>query len=223
MKRGVWIAAVVAISAAVASAGAVVAYANWTVPSKPIGFTVKSVDMPRGVRPSVAKNGTDAVVSWSPQDIDPGTPIQTYIVKRRNADNDSLAATFPRTAAVTVTEKNVAAGKWYWTITPAFALWAGTESKASEKLKFQAPPADAVAANTLVSAATTAATDAAKAPARTTSVVEAPKETVKAVEPPAAPTPAPTRTTAEPTTPAPAESTTSADPSTPAGTDTTSN
>jgi hypothetical protein len=215
----------VAIAIVVAGGGTMAAYAQWTVPSKPISFKVKSVDMPRGVRPSVAKNGTDAVVSWSPQEIDPGTPMQTYIVKRRNADDDSLAAAFPPTAAVTVTEKNVAAGKWYWTITPTFALWTGAEGKASEKLKVQGPPpADAVAANTLVSAPTTAATGAAKAPVRTTSVVDAPKETMKPVQPPAAPTPVPTPATSEPTTRGPAESTPSAaDPNTPAGTGATSN
>jgi hypothetical protein len=195
-----------AVVLVVTGGGAAGAYAQWRVPSKAISIKLKSVDMPRGARPSVAKSGADAIVSWSPQEIDQGTAMQAYIVKRHNADDDSVAAAFAPTAALTVTEKNVTAGKWYWTITPKFALWTGAKSKPSEKLKFQAPPAGA-AANILVSAPKAAVTGTAPTP--TTDVEVPPTESAKPAEGPTSPAPTPTQTA--PTTPTVAESTPSPD------------
>src|SRR5687767_14295060 len=118
-------------AAAVASAGTVIAYASWPVPSKTVKVKIRTVDMPRGVQPSVARSGANAVVTWSPQEIVPGTTMQSYLVTRHSADDAAAIKQFAPVAVTTFTDTAVPTGKWYWTVTPKFGGWTGTESRKS--------------------------------------------------------------------------------------------
>jgi hypothetical protein len=135
-------------AAGLASAGTVIAYASWPVPSKPVQAKVRAVDMPQGVRPSVAKNGGDAVVTWSPQEIGPGSTMHSYLVRRHNVDDATVTKAFAPVTGTTFTDVGVPTGRWYWTVTPRFAGWTGEESKKSANLSFSAPEPTALVAST---------------------------------------------------------------------------
>jgi hypothetical protein len=199
---------VTATAVAVASAGTVIAYAGWPVASGPVQVKVRAMDMPQGVRPSAARSGPDAVVTWSAQEIGPGATMQSYVVRRHDADGARAVKAFDPVAGTTFTDPAVPAGRWYWTVTPRFARWTGAESRKSENLRFTAPEPTAPVANT---AATRAPAPAATTRPSTTggsepaAVPPAPANTVttpKAAEPPTTTAPAATEEVAEPTPPA---------------------
>ncbi len=151
MRRVSKLLLVTATAVVVTSAGTVIAYANWSIPSKPVKVRVHAVDMPQGVQPSVSSSGADAVVTWSPQEIAPGATMQSYIVTRRSATDAAAVKVFAPVTAMTVTDTAVPTGRWYWTVTPKFAKWTGAESKKSATLKFTAsaaPEPTALVANT---------------------------------------------------------------------------
>ena len=139
---------VTATAVAVASAGTVIAYASWPVPSKPVKVRVHAADMPQGVRPSAARSGADAIVTWSPQEIAPGETMQSYVVKRHDADDAAVVKVFAAVTRTSFTDVAVPAGRWYWTVTPRFARWVGEESKKSENVRFTAPAPTSLVANT---------------------------------------------------------------------------
>jgi hypothetical protein len=109
------------------------------VPFQPVVLRGQVATMPRGTTPTVAKVGRDALLQWFPQDIVPGTPVQRYVVTRHSAVDADLVEELPATTATTVTDPDVSAGKWYWTVRPVFALWRGAESRKSDRLTFTAP------------------------------------------------------------------------------------
>jgi hypothetical protein len=188
-----------ATAAAVASAGTVFAYASWPVPSKTVKMKVRALDMPRGVEPSVARSGANAVVTWSPQEIAPGATMQSYVVKRHNADDTAVTKAFAPVTATTFMDTAVPAGKWYWTVTPKFADWTGAESRKSAIVKFTAPAATgptALVANTDV--APMPAASKTSLPAGGGVVVTSPPAVVSTPKSPASPDPE-----EEPDTPAP--------------------
>ncbi|MFI7540960.1 hypothetical protein [Actinoplanes sp. NPDC049599] len=177
---------VTATATAVASAGTVIAYASWPVPSRPVKVQVRAADMPRGGQPSVARSGADAVVTWSPQEIGPGTTMQSYLVRRHSAGDAAVVEEFGPVAATTFTDTAVPAGKWYWTVTPKFAGWTGDESRKSATLTFTAPatpePTSLVANTGATRPPAPAATPAGGDP-----VISPPAPTGTAEPPPAAP------------------------------------
>lgn len=186
---------VTATAVAVASAGTVIAYAGWPVSSGPVQVKVRAMDMPQGVRPSAARSGADAVVTWSRQEIGPGATMQSYVVRRHDADGARAVKAFGPISGTTFTDPAVPAGRWYWTVTPKFAGWTGAESRKSENLRFTAPEPTALVANT--------AATRAPAPAAT------PRPSTTGGSEPAAVPPAPVNTVttpeaAEPSTTAPA-------------------
>jgi len=201
---------VTATAVAVASAGTVIAYASWPVPSRPVKVKVHAADMPQGVRPSAARSGADAVVTWSPQEIVPGETMQSYVVRRHDADGAAVVKTFAPVTRTTFTDVAVPAGRWYWTVTPRFARWVGEESKKSENVRFTAPAPTSLVANT----------SAAQAPApAATGTPRPPGDDDSAAAPPApvetTTSPAPAKTTTPPVVP---EETEVAEPPAPATT-----
>ncbi|MGW4941709.1 hypothetical protein ACWEOZ_08990 [Actinoplanes sp. NPDC004185] len=179
-----------------ASAGTVIAYASWPVPSKPVKVKVHAADMPQGVRPSAARRGTDAVVTWSPQEIGPGETMQSYVVKRHDADDASVVKAFAAVTRTTFTEVAVPAGRWYWTVTPRFARWVGEESKRSENVRFTAPAPTSLVADTSSAQAPAPAATGTPRPASEDDPAEAPPAPVETTSPPV-----PVRTTTLPVVP----------------------
>jgi hypothetical protein len=139
-KRTILIAGV---AVTLAAGGTLAANATWSIPGKSAPVKLTTVDMPRGAKPSVSKKGDGAIVTWSPQEIAPGTAMQAYVVTRHDADDASSLKVFAAVPGTTLTDAEVPAGKFYWTVTPRFAAWIGEESQRSENLKFSAPAAAA--------------------------------------------------------------------------------
>jgi hypothetical protein len=145
VKRTATASLVIATASTAVLGGTLVAFANWTVPSKLVKYTVHTAKMPRGVTPAVGKVGRDAVLTWFPQDIAPGTPMQSYIVTRHSVTDAGLIEEFPPTTATTFTDDGVGGGKWYWTLRPKYEQWEGEEGRKSDRLTFPAIPAGPLA------------------------------------------------------------------------------
>ncbi|SNY06412.1 hypothetical protein [Paractinoplanes atraurantiacus] len=164
-------------------AGTMAAEAEWVI-SGSGQVKMRAPSMPRGTTPSVAKQSSAAVVSWSAQELVPDVRMDHYVVTAHSADaparpsiSRTVAASGGATESVTLGADDVAGGRWYWTIVPRFALWAGDESGKSAELNFpataKASPAATQAARaaptaTAATAATAAAPAEAAAPAATT-------------------------------------------------------
>jgi hypothetical protein len=186
MKRLPALALVVGCAGAVVLGGALVASAEWTVPFQPVTLKGEVATMPRGATPTVAKVGRDAVLQWFAQEIVPGTPMQRYVVTRHSAVDADLVEELPPTTATTLTDRDVAGGKWYWTVRPVFALWRGEQSRKSDRLSFAAPVTFQINPDTADGTGTAASTLAESSPA-----------------PPTAAPPTAAPPTAAPSTPAP--------------------
>ncbi|MET8150520.1 hypothetical protein ACIBSW_03570 [Actinoplanes sp. NPDC049668] len=205
-KRTVLIAGVVLTLAA---GGTLAANATWSIPGRSAPMNLKTAEMPRGPKPNVTKQGGAAVVTWSAQEIVPGVAMRGYVITRYDADDDSPAEAFPAVTGTTLTDADVPAGKFYWTVTPKFAAWSGEESKKSENVKFSAPAA--AARNAVVptpsptgpAAPTTAATQTAGGGIETADPPPAPPTTT-APAPATTTTPPPVETSAD-TDPPPTE------------------
>ncbi|WP_433297878.1 hypothetical protein ACQP2F_42070 [Actinoplanes sp. CA-030573] len=206
MRRPLTYLVVAAVVGALGVAGTMVARADWAIPSKPVSFRVRSEKMPRGVTPSVAKQGGGALVSWSAQEIAPGDRMDRYVVTAHSVSEPPLPdVTHTVTAgggaseSVTFAAAEVAGGKWYWTIVPKYRLWVGEESGRSDRLAFPGAPA-------VRSAGANPATEAAVAgpaapPATPPAATTAPATAAPADTPHA--TPAETRSASPEATPIP--------------------
>ncbi|MEU7902792.1 hypothetical protein [Actinoplanes sp. NPDC049118] len=197
------------VALTLAIGGTLAANATWSIPGRSTPVKLTAAQMPRGPKPDVTKEGGSAVVTWSAQEIVPGVAMRGYIVTRYDADDESSHEAFAAIPGTTLTDADVPAGKFYWTVTPKFAAWTGEESKKSENVKFSAPAGSARTAVVAVPSATgpvaptAAATQTAgggdetadppPAPAATT---EAPAETVPVPAPVVTTTPPPTATSA---------------------------
>ncbi|MBU2671036.1 hypothetical protein KOI35_46820 [Actinoplanes bogorensis] len=138
--------------AVVVAAGTIAANASWTIP---ITGTVnaRTAKMPKGVKPSVAKQSKAAVVSWSAQEIVAGVKMDRYTVTAHSAGTPArpdivwqVTASGGVSDTVTFAAAEVSGGTWSWTIVPHFAIWAGAESNPSKALTFAGTPAEAPAA-----------------------------------------------------------------------------
>ena len=140
---------VAAVVATLGVAGTVFAYAGgWTLSDNPGSFTVKVAKMPRGVEPSVAKQGGQAVVTWSAQEIAPGVLMDHYAVTAHSTSDPprpdvtlTVAAGGESTESVTFTAYELAGDRWRWTVVPRFRSWTGEASPMSRRLAFPAGPA----------------------------------------------------------------------------------
>ena len=225
MKRAIKISAVAATVGAVALGGALAAYANsgWAITSKAVRLKVRVDDMPRGVTPSVAKDGTKAVVSWSAQEVGLGAKMQRYVVTAHNVDDPpradvshTVVASGANTESIAFAAGEVADGRWYWTLVPKYESWVGAESKKSDKLNFPAAPQASRPAETSPAEVTTGATPTTTA----TDTEAAPEQTTSPTEPSTSPTsssPSASETlpVSAPGGPAPQESAASTGPSAP--------
>jgi hypothetical protein len=182
----------VGVALAMAVGGTMVANAAWLIRGEPTAVKLMTADMPRASEPQAVKDEGAAVVSWSRVEIAPNVPVQSYVVSRRDVAGRAPVKTFAPTTGTRLTDIDVPAGTWTWTVTPRFAKWTGDESRPSKPLAFPPPRGSAA------SAQPAAAPDGnAAAPAPTVKP--------KAVDDPAAAPPAPVETT---TSPAPARTTT---------------
>ncbi|GID25380.1 hypothetical protein [Paractinoplanes brasiliensis] len=128
--------------------GTYLAYANWSLPASAVKVTMKAAQMPRGVKPSVAKQSGAAVVSWSAQEIAAGVKMDRYTVTAHRQDKPAesaivreVTASGGPTESVIFTPAQVEGGVWRWTVTPHFASWTGAAGGLSNRLTFDPAPA----------------------------------------------------------------------------------
>ncbi|GIM91236.1 hypothetical protein [Paractinoplanes toevensis] len=209
MSRGAKQLVIAVVAVALGVGGTAFAYAggNWTVPGEAM-MTATVARMPRGVPPSVAGQNGRAVVSWSAQEIAAGVLMDHYVVTAHSVDEPPLSDVTRMVAASGGTTETVIFGAterlggwWYWTVTPRYRGWTGTESGRSQRLRFTGtPPAVTVGddpANT-GAPATAPEKPAPEKPAPEEPAATAP-ETAPAVEEPAETTPPTTEPVVEPT------------------------
>ncbi|BCY14874.1 hypothetical protein [Actinoplanes sp. L3-i22] len=154
MRRAGRILLIGAVVGSLGVAGTVFAYAGgWIVTGKPTRLTANVAKMPRGAEPSVAKQGSDAVVSWSAQEIAPGVRMDHYVVTAHSVDEPvqpdiarTVTAGSGPAETVVFAAAEVAGGKWRWSVVPKYRDWTGEASKPSQRLVFPALPAAQVAA-----------------------------------------------------------------------------
>jgi hypothetical protein len=137
-----------AVVVAMAAGGTVLAYAGgWIIPDNKASLAAGVAKMPRGVEPSVAKQSGQAVISWTAQEIAPGTLMDHYVVTAHHVGTPAepgiartVAASGNATESVTFTGTELAGGTWNWTITPRFREWIGATGRKSRNLVFPAAP-----------------------------------------------------------------------------------
>ncbi|WP_430780896.1 hypothetical protein [Actinoplanes sp. G11-F43] len=137
---------IIGVVAAMAVAGTVFAYAGgWALADNTTSLTAKVAKMPRGVEPSVAKQGGQAVVSWSAQEIAPGSFMDHYLViahpvgaPAKPEITRTVAASGGVAESVAFSGAELAGGTWNWTITPRFRDWTGEAGRKSRNLRFAA-------------------------------------------------------------------------------------
>ncbi|MEV7132707.1 Ig-like domain-containing protein [Arthrobacter sp. NPDC093128] len=88
-------------------------------------------------KPAVAATGAALSVTWPASATAAGRPATGYAVTRYSAatGGSGIPATGACAGTVTAlscTEQNVPGGIWYYTVTPAIALWTGAESPRSD-------------------------------------------------------------------------------------------
>ncbi|WP_148308197.1 hypothetical protein [Actinoplanes friuliensis] len=159
MKHLTKLSLVVVTATATLFAGSMYAFAGWTTDAPKTVLKMRSVAMPAGNAPSVAKNGKNAAVDWVGSKIAPGVKVQSYIVTRFGVGNPVVVC--DRVTTTSCKDKLVPGGTWTWKVQPVFASWIGDFSPASVALTFSGPPP---AAADLVSA-TSPADPAAPLPA----------------------------------------------------------
>ncbi|MCO8272313.1 hypothetical protein M1L60_17100 [Actinoplanes sp. TRM 88003] len=175
--------------------------------------TTRSAKMPKGTKPSVAKQSKAAVVSWSAQELVPGVKMDRYTVTAHSQDNPAKEALVREVEAsggasesVTFAASAVAGSKWKWAVIPHYAKWSGAEGGLSKALTFPAapaapaaakvaepPPAAKVVAPTTPPTTVAPTTEATKKPAAepvTTAPAPEPEKTEDETAPPAASSPA---------------------------------
>ncbi|MEU8814476.1 hypothetical protein [Actinoplanes sp. NPDC048796] len=126
-------------------AGTMAANAEWVI-SGSGQVKMRAPAMPRGTTPSVDKQSSGVVVRWDAQEITRGVRMDHYVVTAHSADRPArpdisrtVASTGEATESVTFDAADMAGGRWYWTVVPRFARWAGDESGKSAELTFPAP------------------------------------------------------------------------------------
>jgi hypothetical protein len=112
------------------------AYAFWQTESS--NYAAAAADsIPAGGTPAVTANGAGLSVSWTAATTASGRPVSGYTVTRYAVATGGTA--IPATGAcagivtaLTCTEQGLPGGIWYYTVTPAIALWTGAESPRSD-------------------------------------------------------------------------------------------
>ncbi len=197
MRRPVRTFLIAGALVALAGAGTAVADAAWLIPGTPTTVALTTVDMPRGPVADAVKDKAAAIITWDRQEIAPDVVAHDYVVRRHDVAGRAPVKTFAPTAKSTLTDTDVPAGTWYWTVTSRLAGWAGAESRPGKPVAFRSGKAPATRA--------TAPSSEVIAP-----VPGADPPTAEANGPAAAPAPAATTTAPKAVDPTSASTTTSA-------------
>ncbi|WP_454698253.1 beta strand repeat-containing protein [Arthrobacter humicola] len=112
------------------------AYAFWQTESSNYAATAAD-SIPAGGKPAVTTNGAGLSVNWTAATTASGRPVSGYTVTRYAVATGGTAipatgACAGTVTALTCTEQGVPGGLWYYTVTPAIALWTGAESPRSD-------------------------------------------------------------------------------------------
>ena len=112
------------------------AYAFWASTTSSNNAIAAADALSPGSKPSVTASNTSLTVTWANGTTVNGRPATGYTVARYSAATGGTA--IPATGGcagtvttLTCTEQNVPGGTWYYTVTPAIALWTGAESPRS--------------------------------------------------------------------------------------------
>ena len=113
------------------------AYAFWESVSSTNFAGAAADSLTAGAKPAVTAGGTALSVTWPAAATSAGRPATGYTVTRYAAatGGSGIPATGACAGTVTnlsCTEQNVPGGTWYYTVTPAIALWRGAESPRSD-------------------------------------------------------------------------------------------
>lgn len=113
------------------------AYAFWESLSSTNYAAAAADTVTPGTKPAVTANGTALAISWAAGSTAAGHPATGYTVTRYNTATGGTGTPATGGCAGTVTglnctEQNVQGGIWYYTVTPAIALWKGAESPRSD-------------------------------------------------------------------------------------------
>lgn len=166
MRRAGKTLIVTAVVAASGVAGTVLAHAGgWTLSNGHATLIAPVAKMPRGVEPSVAKQGARAVVSWSAQEIVPGVHMDHYVVTAHSADasprpdvTQTVAADGDASKSIVFPAAQVTDGQWFWTVTPKYRDWVGRKSPKSRRLTFLTARVEEAPVEAVASTPTPAAT-----------------------------------------------------------------
>ncbi|MHC6595094.1 beta strand repeat-containing protein [Arthrobacter sp. C152] len=112
------------------------AYAFWAAATSSSNAAAAADTLSPGSKPAVTANGTALTVTWAGGTTVNGRPATGYTVTRYSAATGGTATAATGGCAGTVTtlsctEQNAPGGIWYYTVTPAIALWTGAESPRS--------------------------------------------------------------------------------------------
>ncbi|WP_457945984.1 beta strand repeat-containing protein [Pseudarthrobacter sp. alpha12b] len=112
------------------------AYAFWAATTSSSNAAAAADTLSPGSRPAVAAAGSAMTVSWAGGTTVNGSSATGYTVTRYSAATGGTGTPATGGCAGTVTtlnctEQNVQGGTWYYTVTPAIALWTGAESPRS--------------------------------------------------------------------------------------------
>lgn len=148
MRRSTKALVVVGVVTLMGLAGTVFAYAGgWILPDNRATLAASVAKMPRGVEPSVAKQSGQAVVSWTAQEIVPGSLMDHYVVTAHHVGAPArpdiartVAASGNPAESVAFAGTELAGGTWNWTITPKFREWIGAAGRRSRNVVFPAVP-----------------------------------------------------------------------------------
>lgn len=126
------------------------AYAFWASTTSSSNAAAAADALTPGSKPAVSANGAALSVTWASGTTVNGRAATGYTVARYPAATGGAATPATGGCAGTVTtltctEQNVPGGTWYYTVTPAIALWTGAESPRSNGISSDATPPTAAA------------------------------------------------------------------------------
>jgi TusA-related sulfurtransferase len=139
--RAPWVVIGILLVSGIGSA----AYAFWqSISSSNFAAATGDVVM-AGSKPSASVTGADISVSWAAGTTTGGRTVSGYTVARYDSatGGSKTPATGGCGGVVTVlscAEQNVPGGTWYYTVTPAIALWDGAESPRSDGVSTDSTP-----------------------------------------------------------------------------------
>jgi len=90
--------------------------------------------MPTGAAPSGSAESNAVTISFSAAHMSNGTAVAGYEVSRYNASGTQVTVNAACSGVITTTtctEQSVAAGTWYYTVTPVQGHWTGGQSPKS--------------------------------------------------------------------------------------------